>query len=443
MIRRSRNPSPSRLSLLAIDFPKFGQEIVRQWSAQRDGDLKVTHVTLQQWDSAEVDLGDFDLIVHPQIINFDLISEKQIRTLSKKAIENEELNRSAFLPHFRKAMVRHGDETWGVSLGDHPLRLFYRKDILAAAGLEPPELWEDMQSAIDKLSKSESANGMKILSMPGTDAWPTRIFLARAASAIRGRGKLTTFFDRKKMTPTISAEPFVEALIETKKLYDLSGDSLTLEESFELFANGKSVFSIGWPAFGEETAVSDFETDSVNWGVMRLPGTRESYDLSENRWVKRDNSTEVQVDYFGLGSYNISVASGTAKSRDAIAFIVWLTEKSNSQKLLPGIAAPFRATHLANLDRWYPLDQVDRNFSDQFADTITEAHRENIFLMFPQIRGSHKYLQVLQDGVLGFLNDEGSDAKKALGTVAEKWESMTEEYGRNRQVRALRKGNDI
>ena len=124
-------------------------------------------------------------------------------------------------------------------------------------------------------------------------------------------------------------------------------------------------------------------------------------------------------------------------------FVIWLTDKRNSQKLLQGIAAPFRATHLARVGQWYGIDQADREFLDAFADSIEETHKARIFLMFPQLPGKQRYLKTLDDAIAEFLAGQGGEAKDTLQRVEKEWEALTESLDRSRQVNELRRGNGI
>jgi len=121
--------------------------------------------------------------------------------------------------------------------------------------------------------------------------------------------------------------------------------------------------------------------------------------------------------------------------------VTWLTEKQNSQKLLPGAAAPFRATHLGRIGKWYSMEQADRKFLDNFVDSIEKTHQSKIVLMFPQIPAKHRYLKLLDVQVRKFLAGESSDAQKSLEQVSAQWEKLTEELGREVQTQELRRGN--
>jgi ABC-type glycerol-3-phosphate transport system substrate-binding protein len=435
--------TPDPLGLLAIGVPEFGDEISRQWSAQRDGELKIMHMSLEEFAESKVSTENVDLIVHPSSINVDLVSRKLIRVFSSDVMDDDDLNRWAFLEHYRKSLVRHDDKTWSVSLGGQQMRLMYRKDILKAADISVPSTWEDLGKAIEKLEEVDAAKGMKPLLVPTTGGMASQTFMARAACMIRDPGKLTSFFQRRTMEPTIASAPFVTALEDTKNYAAKTDGKLSVAEVFAKFAGGESVFAIGWPILSDEIDTEALEAESANWGVVRLPGSEQFFDLKESRWQARDRDDETQVDLLGVKATNISIADLTANQKDAAEFVIWLTEKRNSQKLLQGIGAPFRATHVAKIGQWYSMEQIDRNFWNQFADSVQETHESRIFLMFPQIPGKRQYLKLLDDAIVGYLESTDADAKETLEKVAESWDALTEKLGRESQIEQLRCGNGI
>ncbi|QEG22403.1 ABC transporter substrate-binding protein [Mariniblastus fucicola] len=435
--------TPEPLKLLAIGVPDFDAEISRQWAAERDGDLKIEHLSLDEFDTSDASQADVDLILHPSTINADLVSRGMVRVFPRDGLDDPEMNLSAFLLHFRKALVRHDDKTWSVSLGGHQLRLFYRRDILDAAQIAVPETWEDLTLAIDKLNDVESARELTPIVIPTAGESAGQMFMARVACLIRDQGKLTSFFDRRTMEPTVASAPFETALEEVKRLAEKTGGTFSVSEVFQKFAAGQAVFAIAWPSLDESIDADSIEKESAKWGVVRLPGSPSFYDLKESRWYKRSKDEDVKVDLLGIAANNISVASGTSNAKDAAEFVVWLTSKRNSQKLLQSTSAPFRAIHLARVGQWYSMEQADRKLLDQLADSITETHDSRIFLMFPQLPGKRQYLKILDDAVAEFLADQAGDAKATLGRVAKEWESVTESHGRQSQINELRRGNGI
>jgi ABC-type glycerol-3-phosphate transport system substrate-binding protein len=433
-----RTPDP--LNLLAIGVPEFDEEISRQWAAERDGELKISHITQDKYHKKD-DLSAYDLIVHPSTINAELVSGRQIRVYPREGLVAPDMKLDAFLLHFRKALVRHDDKTWSVSLGGEQLKLFYRRDLLDEAEIALPETWQELADAIDKIKSSEAAKGLKPIVIPTLDGMAAQMFIARLACLIRDQGKLTSFFDRRTMKPLIEAVPFEQALAGLYQLNSISGEPCTVEGAFAKFVAGEAVFAITWPDLTEELDDKSLQELSENWGVIRLPGSTRYYDLKDPSWRDRDKNDEMRVDLLDAQANNVSITANTANASDAIEFVKWLTEKHNSRKLLKGIASPFRATHLGRIGQWYSLEAADRKFLDELADSIEETHRSRIVMMFPQLPGKITYLKMLDAAVMEFLEGDGSDGTKVLADLAKKWDALTEELDREGQTHHLRRGN--
>ena len=53
------------LSIVVIGLPEFGDEVVRQWAAKRDGELSIDHMPLEKFEQLRRDSPDLDLsLIH-------------------------------------------------------------------------------------------------------------------------------------------------------------------------------------------------------------------------------------------------------------------------------------------------------------------------------------------------------------------------------------------
>ena len=435
--------APEPLKLLAIGVPDLSEEVSRQWAAERDGELEISHLSLEDFESTDGLSGDIDLVLHDSSVSADLISQNLIRVFPRDALGSEEMNENGILLHFRKALVRHDDKTWSVSLGGKQLRLFYRSDILESVGISPPETWEDLDRAVEKLKTADAVKGMASIMVPTANGMAGQMFMARAASQIRDQGKLTSFFDRKTMKPTIDSPPFVNALTSLKALTSETGGKFSVAEVFEKFTAGETVFAISWPMSADNLDEEKLESNSANWGITRLPGSMKFYDFKDSSWQKRGKGDDIKVDLLGASANNVSITAGTSNAKDASKFIAWLADKRNSQKLLLDVASPFRATHMGRIGKWFAMEQADRKFLDGLADSIDATHESKIFLMFPQLPGKRQYLKSLDGEIVKFLEADDADAKSSLEQVSKLWETLTDSLGREDQVKQLRQGNAI
>ena len=108
-----------------------------------------------------------------------------------------------------------------------------------------------------------------------------------------------------------------------------------------------------------------------------------------------------------------------------------------SSRILPPISGPFRAAHFGQLERWLNLEDADRAFLDELSDYYVESHQERVVFLFPHILRRTEYLKSLNVAVTEFLAAENSDAKKALTEVSSAWEKISQQVGRENQIKAL------
>ncbi len=435
------------LSLLAIGVPGFGDEIARQWSAKRDGVLSIEHMSMADFENlrreeGKLELGaEFDLVVFPASINADLYAADLIREIPKEVVDNDVFNRNGILRHFRRAFVRHNNQVRSICLGGSSPVLLYRKDILKKLDVKPPETWEELARVFDKVEQAKGGfEGIEsVFLMPTGEGTAAKMFLARSASEIRSLGKLTTFFDRRTVKPLLDQAPFVRALKDLKALASesiASGEELSSEEVFRRFAQGRSVFALGRPIAA--TPLSDQEIEgSATWGVMNLPGSKEFFDFKDSKWKPRQPGEKYAVHSLDFDVFNIGVSTRSALATDSFDFAIWLVEKKISSTILPSLTGPFRASHLGRIDRWLKLEDVDRDFQESLSDWNRAMHEEKVVLLFPQILRRSEYVGVLDEKVAGWLEGSGEDPGAALKEVADQWERLTDEVGREAQRNEL------
>ena len=87
---------------------------------------------------------------------------------------------------------------------------YYRQDLLQAAGLKPPQTWdESIQQLLDKLESW--APGLNAVE-PWSEEFRATMFLARAVSVAQHPGQYSLFFDIDTGEPLIDNPAFVQAL---------------------------------------------------------------------------------------------------------------------------------------------------------------------------------------------------------------------------------------
>ncbi len=105
------------------------------------------------------------------------------------------------------------------------------------------------------------------------------------------------------------------------------------------------------------------------------------------------------------------------------------------------VSGPFRASHLGEMMRWTG-DWVPEAAAFEYADVIEQNHERGVVLMFPRIPQASRYLEVLDLAVRRVVAGE-AEAQAELDKVAEQWDEITDEIGRESQRKSLRKVTGI
>ncbi|MCP4779110.1 MAG: hypothetical protein GY880_33255 [Planctomycetaceae bacterium] len=85
---------------------------------------------------------------------------------------------------------------------------------------------------------------------------------------------------------------------------------------------------------------------------------------------------------------------------------------------------------------------VSEDAAFEYADVIEQNHERGVVLMFPRIPQASRYLEVLDLAVRRVVAGE-EEAQAALDRVAERWDEITDEIGRDSQRKRLRQVTGI
>ena len=112
-----------------------------------------------------------------------------------------------------------GETIFAVPLGSPVMVLFYRADLFAHFGKQPPQTWAEYQQLVEFFARRENLKDWPATSNlpagwcgavePLAVGWAGKTLLARAAAYAKHRDYYTTLFDRDTMAPRIAGPPFV------------------------------------------------------------------------------------------------------------------------------------------------------------------------------------------------------------------------------------------
>lgn len=188
-------------------------------------------------------------------------------------IEEDPQLESAFLPSVFD-VARIDGVPYGIPM--RPVQpggiLYYNKDVLADAGLEPPATWDDLLDAVDVLE----AKGITPIALGGADKWPTAQWFMSVYSRVVEPG----FIDKALAgdTSVWESEDSRRALEMLRDLVDRGafGDAFDAVSfvggaSGQLLRDGRAAFELqgSWAFGGHLAADPEFTANSL--GYMAFP----------------------------------------------------------------------------------------------------------------------------------------------------------------------------
>lgn len=169
---------------------------------------------------------------------------------------------------------------------------YYRHDLLSAAGLNPPQTWDEYQQLLDKF---ESWAPGRVAVEPWSEGFRATMFLARAVSFAQHPSHYSLFFDIETGDPLIDSPGFVRALeMARTAVTKMPPEVLSYDptDCRGAILHGRAALAItfespvtGSAAAAEPAAGTAFERPAeMSIGFVRLPGSREIYNPTRRTW---------------------------------------------------------------------------------------------------------------------------------------------------------------
>ena len=214
--------------------------------------------------------------------------------------------------------------------------LYYRKDILAKAGKQPPRTWAQLQQLAETVAPKYGLDGYA-----GTFA-PYEGLTVNFAEAVQSAGGSILSADPAKVTVNSArALAGLEFLVNGFRQGWIPKVTLTYEEESaqQAFEAGKFLFLDNWPdVYGALSAPGPDNQVYGKFGVAALPGPNGTGSSS-------------------LGGGNLAISAYSQHQRTALNFIKYMTDLANEKQMLEQGAFPPVWTQLytdKSLIRSYP-----------------------------------------------------------------------------------------
>ncbi|HUG63035.1 MAG TPA: ABC transporter substrate-binding protein, partial [Methylomirabilota bacterium] len=228
----------------------------------------------------------------------------------------------------------------------------------------------------------------------------------------------------------------LEIYIATSKLSPPNALQFSFGETIAAHAGGQVAQSWGWGDTG--TVVADPKQSKVpgTLGSGLLPGSTTIWNHKTQAWD--DFPEVVRSPFMAFGGWQAAVPSTSTKQEAAWNFVELMSspEVSGKAAVTGGTGVnPYRYSHFEDMSLWTAI------MSEEEAQGYLASQRDSLeapnVVLDMRLPGYFSYTEVLEIELSKALAGDVTP-QQALDTVAEEWNRLTDEFGRDTQLTAYR-----
>jgi len=355
---------------------------------------------------------------------------------------------------FREFSATYGGSIYTIPLDGDFHMVYYRTDVLADLGMEPPKTWDDYLAVAaaahgkDMNGDGEADYGSCISKKRGAQSywWITSI----AAPFIQAQGTSQgAFFDADTFEPLVNNPGFIRALEiykETNQFGPPDEQTIDVGNTRSLWTSGRCALTLDWGDIGSLAVAEGSKVNGLT-GAVVTPGSTQVLDRATNELVDCDATTcPYAVDgvnhapFASFGGWSGGVSAGidpTVKDA-AYAFLSYMSQPAQANVDVTIGATGFNPYRVSQFEEKQPW--LDAGFTEEAADNYLGAIQDSLnspnMVLDLRIPQNQRYQGVVLDEVASrFLAGELT-AEEAAAEIATRWNEITDELGRDDQKAA-------
>jgi len=336
----------------------------------------------------------------------------------------------------------------------------YRKDYydnpeLAAAWKEaggkgewaPPKTWAEVQAHSAFLKgKTDPLTGLDAYGfIDPLKSWGGFGFYFledRATAYAKHPDDPAWLFDPDTMKPRVNNPAFVRAIQEVMdNMANQPPDQINADPNttaFQQFLAGTGGMLTWWGDVGSSARTSDSSVVGDVVGFDILPGSEEVYNSKTGEWEKPSDGPNYapNMAYIGWGVYVMARVDGDEKRKKAAwSAAAHLGGKDISlwMAAYPSGFQPYRNSHF-NYDEWEAAG-YDRAFIEDYLGSNLDSYNHPNAAIEPRIPGIFQYYSVAEDELAKGYAGQYKSAQETADAIAAAWEKITDQIGREDQIR--------
>lgn len=356
---------------------------------------------------------------------------------------------------YLKAPVGTWDgKTYRISIDGDCHTLAYRKDFFGEGSVsgmaEPPKTWDEVNAMSKALAgKTDPLTGGAahgfLDPLKGWGGFGFYFLEDRATAYAKHPDDPAWLFDPDTMKPRVNNPAFVRAIQEVMDLIATPGaypaDQINADPgttAFAQFLAGTGGMLTWWGDVGSNARTSDSSVvgDVVGFGI--LPGSNQVWNAKTGAWEDRYNEAP-NMAYLGWGVYVTSRVEGDEKKKKA----AWSAAAHLGGKDIalwmsayPSGYQPYRQSQF-QYEEWEAAG-YDRAFVEDYLGSNLDSYNHPNAAIEPRIPGIFQYYSIAEDELAKGYSGQYKSAQETADAIAAAWEKITDQIGRENQIKLYR-----
>ncbi|MBM3519690.1 MAG: carbohydrate ABC transporter substrate-binding protein [Alphaproteobacteria bacterium] len=333
----------------------------------------------------------------------------------------------------------------------------YRSDVFADAGLAEewkkaggegdwgvPKTWQQV-NAYTKFLKGKQLNGQDLYGyLDPCKGWGGFAFYflgSRATAYAKHPDDKAWLFDADTMKPRVNNPAWVRAIQDVLDSLPFEpADQLNADPGttgFQQFLAGTGTMLSWWGDIGSNVKTNDSSVIGDVTAFDILPGSDDVYNAGTGAWDKLASGPNYapNMAYIGWGIYVMArVDSDPVKQKAAWSLAAHLGGKDISlwMAAYPSGFQPYRNSHF-NVAEWTAAG-YDEAFIKSYLDSEANSYNHPNAAIEPRIPGIFQYYSVAEDELAKIYAGQMS-AQDGANAIAAAWEKITDQIGRDNQIK--------
>ena len=365
-----------------------------------------------------------------------------------------------YVGYLRAPVGTWNGRTFRISIDGDCHNFNYRTDVFSDPGLAEawraeggagewgvPKTWQQVQ-AVSKFLKGKKLGGQDLygyLDAPkGWGGFGFYFLGSRATAYAKHPDDPAFLFDPETMRPRINNPAWVRAiqdvidLLPSQPADQLNADPGTT--AFQQFLAGTGSMLAWWGDVGSNARTSDSSVIGEVVGFDILPGSDDVYNSRTGQWetLPTGPNHAPNMAYIGWGIYVMARVDGDERKRKAAwSAAAHLGGKDISlwMAAYPSGFQPYRNSHF-NIAEWTAAG-YDEAFITSYLNSEANSYNHPNAAIEPRIPGIFQYYSVAEDELAKIFAGQYS-AQEGADRIAAAWEKLTDQIGREEQLKLYR-----